>query len=308
MKILKKEYCGIKLYWFLFALALATIGIIAGSFVDLNLSKALYDPYSGYGNFVETFGMAIGYMMAPFGGTILFLGLYKNKKLWLRIVGYVVLVLSLLVATYMFGNSIGPKEEYGLTTGRTLGYVFSLLCMGLASILAVLLADQSDEKQLIKVGLIILFTMVFQLVLLNLFLKYLAGRPRYRYLMGNAEDLSGLSESFRSWWELQPFKYTSGDYHKSWPSGHTATATVTLTLAFASTIAKKKWRYLGLSFFLLGLAYTIVVAFARIVAGAHFLSDVSFGCFFSTLGAIIGMILIEGFGKKIEGKGIKESN
>lgn len=305
MKILKKEYCGIKLYWFLLALVLGIVGIIVGSFADENLSKALYDPYSGYGNFFETFGMALGYMMAPFGGTLLFLGLYKNKKLWLKIIGYAVLIASILVATYMYGNSIGPKEEYGFTTGRTLGYVFALLCMGVSSIFAVLIADQSNPKQLIKVGLVVLFALLFQLILLNFFLKYLAGRPRYRYLMGNAEDLSGLSESFRAWWEMQPFKYTSGDYHKSWPSGHTATASTVLTLIFASTIVKKKWRYLDLVFFLIGLTYTIVVAFARIVAGAHFLSDVSFGALFSTLGIIIGMILIDFISKKIDQKVMK---
>ena len=120
-------------------------------------------------------------------------------------------------------------------------------------------------------------------------------RPRYRFLMGDGSTkaLEGLNETFRAWWEMKPFSHTSGDYYKSWPSGHTSTAAIALTLGLFPQVAEKKYKYEDLIFFVIGFLHLILVAFARIVAGAHFMSDVSFGAFISVLGILISLYLVD---------------
>lgn len=63
---------------------------------------------------------------------------------------------------------------------------------------------------------------------------------------------------------------------KSFPSGHTGCATCALLLAALPLLSD---RLKGKETMLLwiGVAFTIVVAFSRIIMGAHFLTDVTVG-------------------------------
>ncbi len=296
---LKKKVCGIPIVWFYGLIVFAVIGIIIGSFADKNISMTLYDKNNGYGLFFESFGTAFGYMMVPCGATCVFLGLKQNKRWWVEAIGIVLLIVASTVAGYIYGGSLYEgKEEYGLLVGKLPAYGFSFFMMGLSILLTYMFVDKKDTRNLIIVGSVILLAMMIQLVLLNFFLKYLGGRPRWRYLQGDALDPNGINESFRAWWEMQPFKYMSGDYHKSWPSGHTATATIVTLLPLLGAIAEKKHKYTSLVFYILGVSYTIIVAIARIVIGAHFLSDVSFGLLFSLIAIVLSLYFVDFMSKK----------
>lgn len=299
-QLLKKKVCGISIVWFYGFILLTLIGIIIGSFADKGISMKLYDKNNGYGLFFESFGTALGYMMVPCGATCVFLGLRKYKKWWVTTLRFILLIGASLAAGYIYGGSLYEgKEEYGLLVSKLPAYGFAFFMMGLAILLTYMFVDKKESRNLIVVGTVILLAMVIQLVLLNFFLKYLAGRPRWRYLQGDALDPNGINESFRAWWEMQPFKYKSGDYHKSWPSGHTATATIVTLLPLLGTVAEKKYKYEPLVFFVFGVCYTFTMAFARIVAGAHFLSDVSFGSLFSLCAIVLSLYLGEFMNKKL---------
>ncbi len=299
-QLLKKKVCGISIAWFYGLALLSLVGIIAGSFADKSISMSLYDKNNGYGLFFESFGTALGYMMVPAGATCVFLGLREYKKWWVTTLRFILLLGASLAAGYIYGGSLYEgKEEYGLLVSKLPAFGFSFFMMGLAILLTYMFVDKIESRSLIIVGTVILLAMIFQLVLLNFFLKYLAGRPRWRYLEGDALDSNGVNESFRAWWEMQPFKYRHGDYHKSWPSGHTATAAIVTLLPLLGIVAEKKHKYMSAAFFAFGACYTLVVAFARIVAGAHFLSDVSFGCFFSLCGIILSLHFGDFLNKKL---------
>ena len=225
---------------------------------------------------------------------MLFLGLYKNKNVWLRILAYLLLICSIIPAAYLYGSSLDETtEEYGMLVNKYLGYSIAFLLMALSSLLTFLFVDKEDKNNLIIVGSVILISMALQLVLVNFLLKYLACRPRYRFLMGDAVDQSGLLTDYRAWWEMRPFLYTKGDYYKSWPSGHTATACITVLLGLLPVVAKKRFKFDQIIFFLIGSIYLCIVAFARIVAGAHFLSDVSFGCLISLFGIFLTLFFVD---------------
>ncbi len=95
-------------------------------------------------------------------------------------------------------------------------------------------------------------------------LKTLWGRPRLREMV----DDNSLSE-YTPWYKPHFF---SGSY--SFPSGHTAHATLVLMLS--------KWLYgkgekYAPAVTALGYGFIALMAFSRLAAGAHFLSDILFG-------------------------------
>ena len=103
-------------------------------------------------------------------------------------------------------------------------------------------------------------------------------RPRFR-LISSIDAIK-----FHNWWEpcknykeLKEAFNIHKDNFKSFPSGHTAEASILLaTITFLPLANEKYERYQPLMFSL-GILLVIYVAFARILAGAHFLSDVSMG-------------------------------
>ena len=104
-------------------------------------------------------------------------------------------------------------------------------------------------------------------------------RPRYRFLMQGHEDM------YHNWW--QPFKeYTEyvkanpnepHDNFKSYPSGHSAETSILIVAATFFPLADKKFEKYQMPAFYIACGCTALVMFARILAAAHFLSDVSWG-------------------------------
>lgn len=89
--------------------------------------------------------------------------------------------------------------------------------------------------------------------------------------------------SYRSWYQPgSPDKAlfmehgVSKEEFKSFPSGHTANAAVLMTLTAFGALNPKLRDKTSLLLWV-GFAFALVVAFSRIVAGAHFLSDTVVG-------------------------------
>jgi membrane-associated phospholipid phosphatase len=67
------------------------------------------------------------------------------------------------------------------------------------------------------------------------------------------------------------------DNFKSYPSGHTAEVSILFVAATFFPLANKKYQKYQLPAFIVAGALTLLVAIARILAAAHYLSDVSWG-------------------------------
>lgn len=121
--------------------------------------------------------------------------------------------------------------------------------------------------------------MIIQYGLIEI-LKNTNSRPRYRYLINSTLNTNG--DIFSPWWNFKPFQAKS-DYFKSWPSGHTGTAAVTLTLPLVVPFFRKQFKFLKFSLTTISVLYLFFIAFCRIYYGAHFLSDVSFAILITTI-------------------------
>ena len=98
--------------------------------------------------------------------------------------------------------------------------------------------------------------------------KFLFSRPRYKFVVAEGEEFFRRVFSFDSSIKKQFVELGySSDLFKAFPSGH---ASHSATLILLSVFFKKNSKLLVI----IGLVYSLFVGLTRIIAGAHFLSDV----------------------------------
>ncbi len=296
---MKKEIYHYPVLFLCISLLISLLGILCGSFFDFSLSSCIVNTSSLMGSIVESFGLSIAFFILDVGGIFLFKGLKQFEKKIYKIIGYVLLIASFLASVYYSAHYLMKSDNnVTLSFDAWMAYLFSILLMGSFFAFFFYFIKEGDRKTMILIGSLLLLSIVLQTLFIN-GMKYLNCRPRYRYLIN--DDLNVSKESFRSWWEFKPFS-ENNDYHKSWPSGHTATVSVLLLLPLISDFLKYPIKNGKAVLFSLSLAYVLLVAFYRIQCGAHFLSDVSFGLFFVIILLCLLLLLAQFLDKKISCK------
>ena len=101
--------------------------------------------------------------------------------------------------------------------------------------------------------------------------KYTWARPRFRYLLQ-----LGSYDRFTPWYRPLGFNFDEGNNVKSFPSGHTAGGAVSY-LAMLLPFCTEKLKDKTLLCFAVPFVYTSMLAYTRMVMGAHFLTDVTVG-------------------------------
>ena len=262
------------------AWGVAVIGIIFGSFFDLQISTAIASASNGFALTVSAIGPTIGFAaVAAMGGGFIALIVKGKYHIALKILFGVLAACCLGVSIfYPAGEYFGINGFYGAAP-EWVGYLIVIIPEGAAMVGGYFLfKDYQNDK------LWIIFCMIVVLLLIALLgviprLKDFIHRPRYRGLVQYTDV------AFHNWWE--PFKeyrdYVNAhpdvphDNFKSYPSGHTAEASIVLVAFTFLPFAHKKFEKIQLPLFLGGCGLVLLVAFARILAAAHFLSDVSWG-------------------------------
>ena len=264
----------------LIAWGVAIIGIIFGSFFDLQISTAIASASNGFALTVSAIGPTIGFAaVAAMGGGFIALIVKGKYHIALKILFGVLAAACLGVAIfYPAGEYFGINGFYGAAP-EWAGYLIVIIpeCAAMVGGYFIFRDYQNDK-------LWIIFCMIVVLLLIALLgiiprLKDFIHRPRYRGLVQYTDV------TFHNWWE--PFKeyrdYVNAhpdvphDNFKSYPSGHTAEASILLVAFTFLPFAHKKFEKIQLPLFIGGCALVLLVAFARILAAAHFLSDVSWG-------------------------------
>ncbi len=296
---MKKEIYHFPVLFLGISLGISLLGILFGSIFDFSLSSSIVNTSSLMGSIVESFGLSIVFFIVNVGGIFLFKGLKQFKKKNYTIIGYILLVVCFLVSVYYSAHYLQKSDNnVTLSFDTWIAYLFAFLLMGSFFAFFFYFIKEGDKKTMILIGSLLILSIVLQTLFIN-GMKYLNCRPRYRYLIN--DELNVSKESFRSWWEFKPFT-AKNDYHKSWPSGHTATVSVLLLLPLISDFLRYPIKKGKVVLFSLSLAYVLFVAFYRIKCGAHFLSDVSFGLFFVTIILSILLLLAQFVDKKIPSK------
>lgn len=216
-------------------------------FTDLEISKAVVDQNSLWGNFGAVYAEPPGYALIAIALTT-FLGGFFKKLHYQKIPVYFSVLVGILFI--IFSN-----DKTDIMTG---------FCLIIPIIIYIILTWKKDwSTYRILSGIISLLTIIHPLLFVQL-TKVFWGRVRF-------EDLTipGFIE-YTPWFIPQGI---TGD--QSFPSGHTAMGWIFLPLLIP--LRKKQWnhpvRIIGT---IVIIGWGIFVGLSRIVVGAHYASDVLF--------------------------------
>lgn len=302
------------------ALVIGISMLIAGSFVDQQLSQSLFVNGSGfarwYGIILSGLSEQPAYSIAAIAGIGLIASNISKKMDWKNIVFIILGALAAGAGLYYsfktFNNISSTTEAYTGDAHKTLitilAIVFIVLVDGSLSFLVIRYNLKHPEKKQEFTRLCIaLFAILAIEILIQTGLKYLASRPRPRYLYGFTEPNVD-ADLFRNWWEWEPFacmhSSVKSDNLKSFPSGHsmTATAAAFMLPLIYNFYSQKKTTLMRSVFFGIGIAWAVINAFGRVCAGAHWLSDTAGGIVFSTIICYCAYLLVAFIYSKIDEK------
>lgn len=269
--------------WHLFSLfGIAILGIVFGSFFDLQINQAIYSVNNGFGIAMSAFGCLPVYIgLSCYGAGYFIIGL-KQKNMWARI-GLIILgIIAIVASIYFQADMIVSVNAFNIQDMFWyVGIPIGIVIAGLGCWLGYHLFIRFENiRQLLIILLIAPLVLLMATLIVNI-TKGIMCRPRFRFLYTYASTMS----DYRNWWEtgtsvkdayINTMGVTSEEF-KSFPSGHTATIFSLIPfLVYLPKINEKYCKYETILFYI-GLIWILLVAFSRILVGAHFLTDVSFG-------------------------------
>lgn len=253
------------------ALGVALAWMALGSFVDYPLSCALYNESNPFAMFFAAYGelpATLGWVAA---GSLFLYGHNRNNKLFgvIQVADGICLILLGTVMACLMPTLYLPVKTAILTV---IGLALSVCTV----VVTCRLAHNADRAMVIRVAVAVFLVILCELLVVN-FIKVPWGRPRMRLVANNPEAC------FLSWWQLGGALKdrlvaagVAAEEFKSFPSGHTANAATMLLLGLIPYLKPQLQRFEH-AFIAVGFAWTAVVAFTRIVMGAHYLTDTVVG-------------------------------
>ena len=274
----KKNIMAVPKIYFCIVIAVCALGIIIGSFFDFDINVALANK-TDIGAFFATYGSYFSYCLYPAAGMCIFKGLMKKESRY-RMLAWVVLVISYFMAVYYSNNYNGSKvrEMFGYRAGESsmalsfLSWAFWVVLYAWVPFVCYRIFDDADTGKLIMTGAAILIAGILA-DNTNLWLKQVASRPRYKYLITLEDPAAG----FRNWWDMVPYLAGSNDNFKSWPSGNMTIASMMFSLPMLADVLKKRSNAKNMICFVVAVVFVMIYGYNRIHMTNHFLSDVCFG-------------------------------
>lgn len=262
--------------------SLIAILLVIFAFMDLHISKAVYNPESSFGHFFEAFGELPGAIIAVFSlSSLIVTGKYNGK--WKTIL--LNLIYGVLLMIFSFMAAIMPMNYLGGITLPLAGYIAAIYALA-----ALCLAKKYSKEHgvnLRQAAIIGILTFVAAIFVINI-IKMWWGRMRFR----------SMTEPFKEFtlWFI-PQSFTTNNEYMSFPSGHSANSAVILWITLIPTFVNKfkgKEKY----FQILAGLWIIMVMISRVIMGAHFASDV-------TVGASISIVSFYLISKRVKKSKVK---
>ena len=262
----KKIVIYFVLLWVIFAFLLES--------TDLWISVKVYDPNSWWSIFLERYGEIPGLIVALIGIHIYITTLKSSSNTKKILLTAFLLTTSALLTIYVFftvSNSI-TGSFYFFNTNKNYFYFLAIIINIVISYLC------RKHKKFSKKSIIfskVSFNMFFYgyLVFIVL-LKLFWGRVRFR-------DLAANYSNFTPWY--LPQGITGND---SFPSGHTAMGWMLISLFVSITDKSIRKRFVMKAII---ISWALTLGISRIIAGAHFSSDVVFASFIMIITYLVSL-------------------
>lgn len=290
----------LKKYYYLPLTIILVITLIVGSFLDFQINSAVFSSGNSFAIFMAAVGEYPGYFIIAFFGAFLLISSFKffyKNNIGLFILTLISGLLGIGLSLYYQGNAIGNANGYNLHGAmKIIGFSVSLIILSPAVILGIISARKNDIKEMWQLAFGFLLGIAITIVVITI-VKEIMHRPRFRLLTNDA------SIAFKNWWEAFPnYKdYVLGNVtseeFKSFPSGHVGTSTVILSLQYIPMFFGIKINRKTRIFLIISAIYPLLLAYTRMLCGAHFLSDVSMG---GLIGCVVFAITHSILYKKLE--------
>lgn len=253
---------------------LAAVALIFAAFYDLKIDIRLNDPDNIFANWFYRTGEMPARLLCPIAGALI---VFCADKVWQKIIGGAICIGGSAYFGYYFGKYFF-NDTYKMPYSIIFGVGFGLVLLFACSFVHI---PDKYKLPLLLASVIGLAVLALQLSTVEV-MKNLWGRVRYRDLL-NDVTLD----------RFTPFYVINGkNGNKSFPSGHTASAGMIYLSMLLPMINEKLKKYKSL-FFTVSIVYTSVVAFTRLVMGAHYLSDVTVGGIIAFTYVVIGIKVYE---------------
>lgn len=267
--MLRQNRTNILIFYIITAVAFA-----AATFVDLQLDIRLNSPENPFAVWFQNTGEIPCRLICPLAGTVIF---YTSDRKFSKIVGFLIALAGSAYLGYYTGKYFFI-EENRMAFSIVWGIGFGLVTLITGKYIKIPEKAKNPLKALAIAGIAV---MAVQLLAVE-GLKYLWGRVRFRDLIAE-----GSYDAFTPWYKINGI-----NSNKSFPSGHTAGAGMSYLLMLLPCVFSGFKSKKNLCFWV-PFVYTSVVAFTRLVMGAHYLSDVAAGGLISFTIVIITMKIFE---------------
>lgn len=291
---MKKTFSGFSLYMLFPVLSLLFVGILVGSFFDLQIAEGIYVGDNFWSIIVEYVGPLPSTAIIGSAGVFLYHYFMEKETEHHKFFAWFYLILIIVIVGVFWGYDTVHRH----LDGAYWWFVIGIPVIAIVEIPVFFLLKHGNKEDYLKKALILVFAALLVLIL-TFGVKLLVVRPRYMFLLQwERVDL------YKPWYafggDKSIYKVLPGyeSYAiQSWPSGHSSYASMMILLVifpscFEKTKGKEFWFFLG------GMVYAFLVMLARMLDGHHFLSDVSFGAFFGFISCVISMIACSAVKKK----------
>lgn len=286
-----KRVFNIPVFFFLILGALSIGGIIVGFFFDYQISQNVVDTSLFMGRFIESFGMLFGQVALNISGVLFYKSLKDSDNRFLAILGGSLFIITLIVSVYLTGDCLDEGKTaykmYGFTVPTFFAYLIGLVIQLPFTIFGFVAIDEQDKELLLRVAIAISLTILLQYAIIHI-IKPFALRPRYRYLIDS--ELNTNSEVFFPFYQFN-FGGVKDDFHASFPSGHSGMANASYTLLLLVPLMRRHKYFYQALFFVISLSTSALVCVMRVMYGAHFVSDVSFGALICAISFFVSSLL-----------------
>lgn len=292
--------------------------LLVATFYDLQINIALGNAKSIYGQFFRLWGEATGWVVIPIAAAILMRASDRKQlagKILTGVWAAVMIVGWYLSVNYFLEEFTGDSYREGLygSPYNALilhSVVFALILSGIHTWCVFKIKEETIQKLVFFAVVLVIALALSQLV--TTVLKNIWTRQRFRNLdIGNGGTSS---DGFQPWYKPGLGKNKAAatyyvedsagmpqsDAYKSFPSGHTSAAALSLCVVVLPELFEKLKKF-KICFWIVPIVYTVLVAISRMVNRAHYLSDVLFG---GTIGAlsVFAAIALTKLIRKAEGK------
>jgi len=268
-------------WWEILIIVLLFGGLITlGALKDLEIAEMVFKPDSIFANICNNFGYFPSPIMAASGAMMLVNAPNKNNKFYSFIRICLIIGATGFAYYYIMDNLYDDFASFWYC-------LLGAFVVAISMFVTFLITKDADKKTLANVGMMIIFAVGFETGLIGVICKTLLARPRYRFVVSSSVD------NFRNFWQfdsdLKDLYVTSGileSEFESFPSGH-ASGSMCLALLFTLPYFTKKAKFMSRIYLVIGIIFSLIVSYGRMVAGAHFLSDVACGMFITLIGIIV---------------------